>query len=74
MNLKVGVEGVSLSPSQCGCSPAGPALNPGGFSSLYLKPGCCSAVGVHTVINSELVSKAAGKMNKKPILVFQAGH
>lgn len=37
------VGGVSLSPTRGGCSPAGPALNPKGFSSLYLKSGCCTS-------------------------------
>lgn len=57
MNLKV--RGLSLSPTQCGCSPA---LNPGGFSFLYLRSGCCtSAVSVWGIT---LVSKAAGKISK----------
>lgn len=66
MNLKVGVEvgGVSLSPTQsCRCCPESWTFFPS-VPQARLLHYCFLCVGIHTVLSSELVSKAAGKMNK----------
>lgn len=74
VNLKVGVEvgGVPLSPTQCGCNSCRSCPESWKFflsvPQARLLHQCFLCVGVHRVLSSEMVSKAAGKMNNNPFL------